>query len=113
MVQRKEQALTNRLLYTRTSPELADPPSFVRFDRRYNVADNFHAHLADVLWWRPADADAKVDEAIDALGGDVKPDSLLATPDMLCVLLSVLPGAKREVWQLEEEIVLGKFAGTR
>lgn len=53
--------------------------------------------------------DAQGDAAPSSIGHG-KPTSLTALPDMLCVVLDWGAGAKRELWELEEEIVLGTCA---
>lgn len=91
-------------MYTETDPALTPRPAHVTFDRAYSLPSNMHAHLASVLWWQDAE-----DAPGDTASGSGRPTSLVALPDMLCVLLTWAYGAKREVWELEEEITLGTF----
>nr|XP_019050735.1 hypothetical protein I302_01176 [Kwoniella bestiolae CBS 10118]OCF29665.1 hypothetical protein I302_01176 [Kwoniella bestiolae CBS 10118] len=75
----------------------SDPPqhsSYVTFMRSSNLSPDIYSHLSQILW--NADSDSQQ-------------QSLIELGDILTVMLDWAHGAKREVWKLEERVVLDRF----
>ncbi|WWC60665.1 uncharacterized protein I303_103240 [Kwoniella dejecticola CBS 10117] len=72
-----------------------DPPqrsSFVTFSRSNAISPDIYSHLAQLLW-----------------NTDSSSQSLVELGDVLTVMLEWSAGAKREIWKLDERVVLDRF----
>ncbi|WWC68303.1 uncharacterized protein I206_102227 [Kwoniella pini CBS 10737] len=75
-----------------------EPPqrsSFVTFMRSNTISPDIYSHLAQVLW-----------------ATDSSSQSLVDLGDILTVMLEWSAGAKREIWKLEQRVVLDRFMKT-
>ncbi|KAK8865579.1 hypothetical protein IAR55_000723 [Kwoniella newhampshirensis] len=68
------------------------PATHVNFRRRAGLPNDVYSHLAEILW-----------------GADAPNQSINELSDVLTVMLGWTPGSAREIWQLEETVVLDRF----
>ncbi|KAK6907823.1 hypothetical protein I203_101824 [Kwoniella mangroviensis CBS 8507] len=83
-----------RLFKTRVESDPPQNSSYVTFLRSSHVSPDIYSHLSQILWNTDSDSQQQ---------------SLIELGDILTVMLEWGSGAKREVWKLEERVVLDRF----
>ncbi|WWC88215.1 uncharacterized protein L201_003120 [Kwoniella dendrophila CBS 6074] len=81
-----------RLFKTHVDGDHPQHSSYVTFRRSSNVNPDIYSHLSQILW-----------------SSDSTSQSLIELGDILTVMLDWSPGAKREIWKLDERVVLDRF----
>ncbi|WRT66035.1 uncharacterized protein IL334_002986 [Kwoniella shivajii] len=81
-----------RMFQTHVDGDHPQRSSYVTFNRGFNTPPDIYSHLANVLWQ-----------------SDSASQSLVDLGDILTVILDWTPAATREVWKLDERVVLDRF----
>lgn len=99
-----DQVLTpRRLLHTHLEPPLVPAPTFVNVERQTGVKSDMLSQLANVFWRGNMETSSLVPASSSS------PESIVEFGDTLGVLVKWTYGAERDMWNMQERIVLGEL----